>query len=85
MTRDECLRAIGAAFGNAPAWSAAGTWLCHVDGSPRREITLSPSVVNRNVLGAGIAPDQFTVLLQGIAAQRWLVRKPDGGPTIKLK
>lgn len=85
MTRDECLRAIGAAFGNAPTWAAAGTWLCRVDGSPKREVTLAPAFVNRNVLGAGLAPAELTALLRGLDTQRWTIRKPDNVRTISLE
>lgn len=69
--RNRYLDAVSAAFGNARIISPSGTWQVIVESTPKREITLMPSFVMRNITGGGMQPADLTNHLQSISDSSW--------------
>jgi hypothetical protein len=83
MTRDECLLAVSAAFGNTKVYSLVDTWQVIIETSPRREINMMPALVMRNIDGNGMQPDELKSYLQGIGESGW-AKKHDGSFSLLL-
>jgi hypothetical protein len=77
MTRDECLRAIGAAFGMVRVEASAGLWSVRVGTTPPCEVVLMPSFVKAHIDCSGMTPEELTRRIKHAPDSAWAtVQKP---------
>lgn len=83
MKRDECLLAVSAAFGDVRTEAVSGYWNFHISTTPARELVLTESFLQRNVLGPGMTPVELTTHIKSIPETRWS-EQPDGTKILAL-
>lgn len=82
MTRDECLKAISAAFDGVYVWMIPGFWNIHISTEPKREIMLSDTFTRNNIDQEGISPDKLTNMIKSLDVGDWI--ETDDGVLIRI-
>jgi hypothetical protein len=83
MTRDECLLAISAAFGDVRVEAVVGYWNVRIATGPVRELVLTTPFVERNIIGECMTHAGLTSYIKAIPESRWAVHE-DGTKTLAL-
>jgi hypothetical protein len=84
MTRDECLRAVSAAFKDVYTWAVVSSWHIKVETKPPRELVLSQRFVETAVLGCGMTPAMLTQHIVDLPESEWATNA-DGSKLIVLR
>lgn len=71
MTRDECLKSVGAAFGEVNVEATSGLWCLRVKTDPECEVVLMPSFVNAHIDVDGMTPNELTERIKDAPEGHW--------------
>lgn len=71
MTKSECLVAISNAFNGVRADAVDGFWNVYLSTTPAREVIITASFLEENVIGGRMTPEELTSYIKAIPDTRW--------------